>query len=76
MNVNTVKKTAKHLHINVNKYPIRTLVAGFNVELTEHGKKAGKYNVTNSSPTKTLKIAMGHLTENKNYYKLLKKAKL
>ena len=75
MNTNIVKKTAKKLHINTNKYPIKTLVAGFAVEL-EHGKKAGKYNITNNSPTKTLKIAMAHLTERKDYYKILKKTNL
>jgi hypothetical protein len=75
MNIDTVKKTAKKLNINTIKYPIKTLLSGYKVEL-EHGKKAGKYNVTNNSPTKTLKITMAHLTERPDYYKKLNKAKL
>jgi hypothetical protein len=75
MNTTKIKNISKKLKIDNTKYPIKTLVAGFRIE-KEHGTKAGKYNVTNDNPTMTLKIAMAHLTENPNYYKILKKNKL
>jgi hypothetical protein len=75
MNTTKIKNISKKLKINNTKYPIKTLIAGFSTE-KEHGKKAGKYNVTNDNAVMTLKIAMAHLTENPNYYKILKKAKL
>jgi hypothetical protein len=75
MNPDIIKKNVKKLKINIKKYPIKKIVTGFNVEL-EHGTKAGKFNITNNSPTKTLKITMAHLVENKNYYEILKKANL
>jgi hypothetical protein len=75
MNIDTVKRTAKKLNINTIKYPIKTLLSGYKIEL-EHGTKAGKYNTTNNSPTKTLKTVMAHLTEHTDYYKILKKVKI
>lgn len=48
------------------------LLQGMLVEY-EHGSKDPLTNVTNDDPIITAKIALAHLNEKANYYKLLKK---
>lgn len=67
-----IKRVAEKAGIDISNYDMNQLTHGFKVEL-EHGKKAGKFNITNDDPTETLKIVLIHLSEDENYYsKLLK----
>jgi len=52
---------------------VATLRRGMNVEL-EHGRAAGRFNVTDDDALLTAKIAMGHLTERGDYYAVLARA--
>ena len=54
----------KYLRINKLSFDIHELKNGMNVEL-EHS------DITNGDPILTCKIALAHLKENPNYYKLL-----
>jgi hypothetical protein len=64
----------KKLHVNPDQilFSIDDFTEGLNVEL-EHGKSFPSTNITNDDPIMTGKIALVHLTESPNYYKLLKK---
>ena len=64
-----IKKLADKLNLDLNKYPLSELYAGYNVEL-EHGTK-GNWNITNDDPEMTLKIALAHLDEGISYYQKL-----
>lgn len=63
---------AEKAKIDISKYDINQIKMGMKVEL-EHGFKAGKFDVTNDDPIKTLKIALAHLNEDPKYYTKLKK---
>lgn len=67
-----VQEIAKKSHLDISKFDLKQVVAGYNVEL-EHGKRNKSTNVTNDDPLMTLKIAVAHLNEDPNYYKKLKK---
>lgn len=60
------KDCLKYLGIKKYKFDIHDLKEGMNVEL-EHK------DITNGDPLLTCKIALAHLNENPNYYKLLAK---
>ena len=60
------KQCLKLLNIKNTKFTISELKKGMNVEL-EH------FDITNGDPILTCKIALAHLNENPNYYKLLSK---
>ena len=67
-----IKEAAKKADIDLSKYDIKEVIAGFNEEL-EHGTKAGKkLNITDNDPVETLKIALAHLDKTKDYYSKLK----
>lgn len=55
------------LGISLDKFSIKDLVNGLNVEL-EHGKVNPLTNVTNDDLLLTGKIALAHLMEYPNYY--------
>ena len=69
------KRIAKELKMDTKRFKLADFKKGLLVEL-EHGpkKKGGmsdKTNVTGGNLKKTGKIALAHITENKNYYKKL-----
>lgn len=69
--IKTARKVARMLNLNFKKkrYHIKDLLKGMNVEL-EHK------DVTKGCPVLSAKIALAHLREHYNYYKLLEKCKL
>lgn len=62
--LNDAKECLRYLRIPLGKFPINEVKKGMNVEL-EHS------DITNGDPILTCKIALAHLRENANYYKLL-----
>lgn len=73
---NKAVKLLQKLNIDINDldFDLNDIVYGMNVE-SEHGKNEERpyLNVTNNNYIKTGKIALAHLFENPNYYKILKK---
>lgn len=55
------------LNIKLNKFSIKDLMTGYNIEL-EHGTVNPETNVTNNDKLITLKIALAHLNEYPDYY--------
>lgn len=66
-NINDVVKISNKLNLKFNKYSIKDLLTGINIEL-EHGKINPKTNITNNDLEMTTKIALAHLNEYPNYY--------
>lgn len=55
------------LNIKLNKFSIKDLMTGYNIEL-EHGLVNTETNVTSNDKLMTLKIALAHLNEYPDYY--------
>lgn len=74
--ISDVESYAKKLGLKfdsiVKKYGEKALVDGVNTEF-EHKTKDKKTNVIGNHPEKTLAIALAHLDENPDYYRILKK---
>lgn len=66
-NINDVVKISNKLNLKFNKYSIKDLLTGINIEL-EHGKINPETNITNNDLEMTTKIALAHLNEYPNYY--------
>lgn len=66
-NINDVVKISNKLNLKFDKYSIKDLLTGINIEL-EHGKINPKTNITNNDLEMTTKIALAHLNEYPNYY--------
>ncbi len=66
-NINDVVEIANKLNLKFDKYSIKDLLTGINIEL-EHGKINPKTNITNDDLEMTAKIALAHLNEYPNYY--------
>ena len=66
-NINDVVKISNKLNLKFNKYSIKDLLTGINIEL-EHGKINPETNITNNDKEMTTKIALAHLNEYPNYY--------
>ncbi|MDE2026056.1 MAG: hypothetical protein KGJ07_06175 [Patescibacteria group bacterium] len=58
------------LRIDWNKINLEDFRVGMNIEL-EHGTENPQTNITNDDPLTTGKIALAHLRERPDYYKLL-----
>lgn len=67
-----IQKLIEKNKIELKNFSIDDVIEGMLVEF-EHGTVNPKTNVTNDSLEKTMKIAIAHLNEKANYYKLLKK---
>lgn len=70
--VELINLLAKKSNIDISKYDMDEIVMGMSVEL-EHGSKNDITNITDDYPIQTLKIALAHLDEIKDYYTRLKK---
>jgi len=72
--VEVVEALGKLVGINWNdvEFSPEDLLHGMIIEY-EHGSKDPITNVTNDDPILTAKIALAHLNEKSDYYKLLKK---
>lgn len=66
-NLNDVVKISNKLNLKFNKYSMKDLLKGINIEL-EHGTINPKTNITNDDLEMTTKIALAHLNELPNYY--------
>lgn len=66
-NINDVVKISNKLNLKFDKYSIKDLLTGINIEL-EHGKINPETNITNNDLEMTTKIALAHLNEYPNYY--------
>ena len=66
-----VKRLAKMAKIDINKYDMKQLVQGINVE-KEHMKDKD-IDVIKNKEERILKIALAHLREDEKYYSKLKK---
>jgi hypothetical protein len=66
-NINDVVKIPNKLNLKFDKYSIKDLLTGINIEL-EHGKINPETNITNNDLEMTTKIALAHLNEYPNYY--------
>lgn len=66
-NINDVVKISNKLNLKFDKYSIKDLLTGINIEL-EHGKINSETNITNNDLEMTTKIALAHLNEYPNYY--------
>jgi predicted phosphoribosyltransferase len=66
-NINDAVEIANKLNIKLDKFSIKDLLTGINIEL-EHGKINPKTNITNDDLEMTTKIALAHLNEYPNYY--------
>ena len=66
-NINDAVEIANKLNIKLDKFSIKDLLTGINIEL-EHGKINKETNVTNDDLIITTKIALAHLNEFPNYY--------
>lgn len=64
---NEILNKAKELGINFDKFNLKDLIIGINIEL-EHGLINKETNVTDNDLEKTMKIALAHLNEYPNYY--------
>lgn len=69
-----VDRLAKKANLDVSKFDTKELVDGLNTEKEHMSQK--KLDVIGKQEENILKIALAHLEENPNYYKVLKKAKL
>ena len=66
-NINDAVNISNKLNIKFDKFSIKDLLTGINIEL-EHGKINPKTNITNDDLEMTTKIALAHLYEYPNYY--------
>ena len=66
-NIKDVVKISNKLNLKFDKYSIKDLLTGINIEL-EHGKINPETNITNNDLEMTTKIALAHLNEYPNYY--------
>lgn len=64
------KAVGDRLGVDWNKVNLEDFRIGMNIEL-EHGTENALTNVTNDDPITTGKIALAHLIERPDYYKLL-----
>lgn len=60
------------IRFSKRKFTYRDWIEGLNVEL-EHGRINRKTNVTNDDLMMTAKIALAHLNERWDYYRLLRR---
>ncbi len=65
--LNDVVFIANELGITFDKFSVKDLLTGMNIEL-EHGTRYPLTNVTNNDALLTAKIALAHLIEYPNYY--------
>lgn len=70
-----LRQIVKSIGVHRLPFDIRELQKGFMIE-AEHGTVNPITNVTNDDPVLTTKIAMAHLFENPNYYKILSQVNL
>lgn len=71
--LDSVEQLGRGLGVKFDTFTPKDLQIGMDVEL-EHGLRgplSGAFNVTNDDPTMTAKIALAHLAERGDYYKLL-----
>lgn len=66
-NLKDAVEIANKLNIKFDKFSIKDLLTGMNIEL-EHGKINEATNITNNDLELTTKIALAHLNEYPNYY--------
>ena len=66
-NLNDIVEISNKLGIKFDKFSIKDLLTGINIEL-EHGTINPKTNITNDDLELTTKIALAHLYEYPNYY--------
>jgi len=66
-NLKDAVEIANKLNIKFDKFSIKDLLTGMNIEL-EHGKINESTNITNNDLELTTKIALAHLNEYPNYY--------
>ncbi len=66
-NLNDVVEISNKLNIKFDKFSVKDLLTGINIEL-EHGTINTKTNITNDNLEMTAKIALAHLYEYPNYY--------
>ena len=66
-NLKDAVEIANKLNIKFDKFSIKDLLTGMNIEL-EHGKIKEATNITNDDLELTTKIALAHLNEYPNYY--------
>ncbi len=66
-NLNDVVEISNKLNIKFDKFSVKDLLTGINIEL-EHGTINPKTNITNDNLEMTAKIALAHLYEYPNYY--------
>jgi len=66
-NLKDAVEIANKLNIKFDKFSIKDLLTGMNIEL-EHGKINEATNITNDDLELTTKIALAHLNEYPNYY--------
>lgn len=65
-----VIRASKSLGYPASKRNVSQIIKGMGVE-KEHGRRGGRMDVTRDAFLPTLKIALAHLQENPDYYKLL-----
>lgn len=66
-NLNDIIEISNKLKIKFDKFSVKDLLTGINIEL-EHGIINPKTNITNNDLETTAKIALAHLNEYPNYY--------
>ena len=66
-NLNDAVEISNKLKIKFDKFSIKDLLTGINIEL-EHGTINPSTNITNDNLEMTTKIALAHLNEYPNYY--------